>query len=267
MKKLTNIVLSALTMLTVHVGYDQYKLQHKDWELHDKDEVEIVADNIQKISKHFIHVYTPAEQYQQIRDNEYNDTHHYSGTIERKLYLDNRLDEYINCWYGTPWAFEGTTKKPGEGEISCAYFVSTVLSHLGYRNNIREIGMMPSKEIVEYFAIDETEKKFDNSELLLDYIKESGEGFYLLGLDTHVGFVRYKGGKIDFIHSTSRMQKKGVVCEDLMQTYSVAASEVFYVGKLFSKWDVKAYFEWGEIDGKQMEDYYLMNNMVASFHD
>src|SRR5688572_15466983 len=35
-------------------------------------------------------------------------------------------------WTGTPWDFNGVTRKPGEGKIACGYFITNTLTDLGF---------------------------------------------------------------------------------------------------------------------------------------
>ncbi len=39
--------------------------------------------------------------------------------------------DIFNCWYGTPWDFNGQTRTPQQGSNACGYFVTGVLYDAG----------------------------------------------------------------------------------------------------------------------------------------
>ena len=66
----------------------------------------------------------------------------------KKFIISQLIDEIFPAWYGTKWAFEGTTEIPGEGEIACGYFVSTVLRDAGFKLDRFKFGKMGPEDLV-----------------------------------------------------------------------------------------------------------------------
>ena len=78
------------------------------------------------------------------------------------MLLDTVRDELIPPWVGTEWAFYGTTQTPGEGEIACGYFVSTVLRDAGVKVERVKLAQQASEYIVKTFAEAEHVRRFRN---------------------------------------------------------------------------------------------------------
>lgn len=123
---------------------------------------------------------------------------------DARVVLESSLPGMMRCWLGTPWAFEGTAATPGDGRIACGYFVSTVLRDAGFRVHRYHLAQQPSGNILRTFLprascklnVGEDYEAFANA-------LESGEpGIYIVGLDTHVGFIVVRDGELRFIHSS-----------------------------------------------------------------
>jgi len=115
------------------------------------------------------------------------------------------------AWYGTKWAFHGTSQKPGQGAIACGYFVTTLVS----KDSIR---------------------RFSNKPLtpFLSNLSDWGYGVYVVGLDFHVGFISVEPGGIYFIHSS--YQSPYAVTRDIASESSILSSSKYrVVGKLEDK--------------------------------
>lgn len=53
--------------------------------------------------------------------------------VMAKDYLISRMTEEIfPSWYGTKWDFNGTTRIPQEGRIACGYFITNILTDVGF---------------------------------------------------------------------------------------------------------------------------------------
>lgn len=114
------------------------------------------------------------------------------------------VEELFPAWYGTTWAFEGVTQVPGEGEIACGYFVTTLLRDAGFKVQRAKLAQQASQRIIKTVAaandikltyekpIAEVEAQF----------KAAGPGLYIVGLDQHTGFVLNDGVANFFIHSS-----------------------------------------------------------------
>ena len=150
--------------------------------------------------------------------------------------LETELTQHVfPAWHGTPWDFNGTSNKPGEGKIACGYFVSTTLEHIGYQVNRYKLAQQPSQRIITTFV--ERGKLDISSRRPLAKVKKklvtSGNGIYIIGLDTHVGYVVVNGEDITFIHSTYYPPAQQVVAEPYDTKNPLSDSKYRVVGKLF----------------------------------
>lgn len=149
-----------------------------------------------------------------------------SGTHERdailsstRTTLETILPEMMLCWLGTPWDFNGTSETPGEGQIACGYFVSTILRDAGFNVPRIKLAQQPSQNILHTFVDPDTTtlivgKSYDT---FLADLKTRPGGIYIVGLDTHVGFILNQPDQPDnpirFIHSSGAWPEKQVVNE------------------------------------------------------
>jgi hypothetical protein len=137
--------------------------------------------------------------------------------IERdaRIIVEFMMPEMMRCWLGTGYDFNGTAEKPGQGKIACGYFVSTVLRDAGFRVNRYKLAQQPSQNILRSFLEGEDclLKVGEEYETYADWVESLDEGIYLIGLDTHVGFIVNRSDGIRFLHS-SGARSAGVVEED-----------------------------------------------------
>lgn len=123
---------------------------------------------------------------------------------DARLVLEAALPAMMRCWLGTPWDFNGTARKPGEGQIACGYFVATVLKDAGFLVDRYKLAQQPSENILRSFL----PKSSCSLDVGKDYPQFAAEletrepGIYLIGLDTHVAFVIVGDGSFRFIHSS-----------------------------------------------------------------
>jgi hypothetical protein len=124
---------------------------------------------------------------------------------DARVLLEQVLPEMMRCWLGTPWDFNGTAAKPGDGTIACGYYVATVLMDAGFRVDRYQLAKQPSENILRSFLTRESctlsvGKKY---ETFAAELNTAEPGIYLVGLDTHVAFiVAGKGGGFRFIHAS-----------------------------------------------------------------
>jgi len=125
------------------------------------------------------------------------------------------IDSIIPYWYGTAWDFNGTTQSPGTGAIACGYFVSTVLRDAGLPVNREKMGQMDSEEMMHILAEKKDIRLFYEKPLaqVLVYLRQQGQGLYLIGLNSHVGFILVDAAGCWFIHA-KWFGEKAVVKED-----------------------------------------------------
>ncbi len=141
--------------------------------------------------------------------------------------------EMMKCWLGTGYDFNGTAAEPGEGKIACGYFVSTVLKDAGFRVNRYRLAQQPSGNIMQTF-IPRKECRLRvgvDYEKYADWLEDQESGIYLIGLDTHVGFIVIEGAKVRFIHS-SGIGKAGVVKENRAAAKAIQRSNWRLLGPL-----------------------------------
>ncbi len=162
---------------------------------------------------------------------------------EAGIYLDSAVSEGLfPYWKGTAWDFNGHTNVPNQGEIACGYLVSTLLKHAGFNINrykmaqqssLNEINTLitPSKPTLLGTEYAEVLEKLGNYE----------NGLYILGLSSHVGFIRIIEKKIYFLHSTY-LTPTAVVNELAEDSEAFKYSSVYYIGsisgnnQLIKKW-------------------------------
>jgi hypothetical protein len=154
----------------------------------------------------------------------------------RKRLEEVLLHDVFPAWYGTDWAFEGTTTTPGEGRIACGYFVSTCLNQVGFKVNRIKLAQQPSQRIIETF-MDKTERNVlveKPMTVIREYLKKKGDGLYIVGLDSHVGFVSVSGDDMAFIHSSYYEPESFVKSENIDSKNPLSDSKYRVFGKILS---------------------------------
>ena len=130
------------------------------------------------------------------------------------LFTELLLNEVIPHWYGTKWDYNGYTDVPKEGRVACGYFVSTTLKHMGLNVNRYRLAQTYSLEAVEVLNCNKAISLSGQSQdSLVNYVESKEDGFYAIGLDSHIGFICKKNGVAYFIHSNSLWP--GTVCLEL----------------------------------------------------
>lgn len=148
-------------------------------------------------------------------------------------FLRNITLEVFNYWYGTPWDFNGITQVPNQGKIACGYFVTTVIRDVGFDIPRSAWGQLPSETMIK--KINPSVKRFSNKPIaqVSEYLKNRPDGIYVVGMDTHVGFVSKEGKQIKFIHSNYYQAEKGVMSENLKGNNPLNDASYRIVGQLF----------------------------------
>jgi hypothetical protein len=168
-------------------------------------------------------------------------------------YLNANLEKVISYWYGTPYS-RGTTSTPKKGGIACGYFVSRVLKDVGYNIDQVTMGQQAGSTIINSVCDQTTIRKFPRNSLkrIKEYVKKGGEGFYVVGLDTHVGLLYNKQGNVYFIHSSSERpttfsKRRGVVRQRPEDSWGFKNSGSYMIGKLFTGKSLDKYLSPREI--------------------
>jgi hypothetical protein len=159
------------------------------------------------------------------------------GIVEKdaRLVLEQVLPQMMHCWLGTRWDFNGTAEKPGKGRIACGYFVATVLKDAGFRVDRYQLAQQPSERILRTFlpkeacdlTIGEAYATFSTG------VEKSEAGIYLVGLDTHVGFLVVRPDHFQMVHS-SGSRPWCVVEEDKQDAHVLQKSNWRMIGNLTS---------------------------------
>jgi hypothetical protein len=117
-------------------------------------------------------------------------------------------------WLGTPWDFNGTSQKPGEGQIACGYFVSTLLRDAGFSVERIRLAQQPSGNIIRTLTSRENTTRLVGKTFgeFRTALRERGAGVYVIGLDRHVGLIAQTAtGDAAFIHSDGGANKCVIV--------------------------------------------------------
>lgn len=143
------------------------------------------------------------------------------------------VDSIIPYWYGTAWDFNGTTQQPRTGAIACGYFVSTTLRDAGLALNRVKMGQSSSETLTYALCNRQNIKLFYNKPLtvMLNYVQSKGFGLYIIGLDSHTGFLYNDGTITWFIHS-KWFEEKAVVKEAAATSAVLYYSHYRMVGKI-----------------------------------
>ncbi len=123
---------------------------------------------------------------------------------DARVILEMVLPAMMRCWLGTPWDFNGTAARPGEGQVACGYFVATVLRDAGFELDRYRLAQQPSENILRTFLPKSSCKltigqKYQN---FAENLEKSAPGIYIIGLDTHVAFLVVESGSFRMIHSS-----------------------------------------------------------------
>ena len=163
----------------------------------DLQKWELLCQDLQRWRMHYADAYRAARTSAEKK----------AALAQARELLEHSLPEMMRCWLGTPWDFNGTARKPGEGKIACGYFVTTVLEAAGFRIERNTLAQQASQQIIRTF-LPADELRVRNGIPYKTFRFETARGrpgIYLVGLDTHVGFVVVKDEDFRFIHSSGSM--------------------------------------------------------------
>ena len=152
---------------------------------------------------------------------------------DARVLLELVMPEMMRCWLGTGYDFNGTAEKPGEGKVACGYFVSTVIRDAGFRVDRYKLAQQPSENILRTFLPEEAclLRVGEDFESYADRMQGMRPGIYIIGLDTHVGFIVNEGDNTTFYHS-SGAGKRGVVEENRKSAWAIRKSNWRMIGGL-----------------------------------
>lgn len=123
----------------------------------------------------------------------------------KKYLINTLLNKILPFWYGTNWSLSGYSDIPNYGEVGCSYLVSNTLKHLDFNINRFKVGQAASLYIAKTFQLSDEIieiSDFSNKEMF-EYVKKNlQEGFYIVGLDYHVGYLLFYSDEVFFVHSS-----------------------------------------------------------------
>jgi hypothetical protein len=160
----------------------------------------------------------------------------------KQLITYNLTSTIIPFWYGTKWSFDGFTEVPKQGTVACGYFVSTTLSHAGFKLNRYKLAQKDPKKEAELLQINGAIEVFEKSpsELKKYFIDTKKDGLYFVGLDFHVGYLLKENNEVFFIHS-NYINHEGVKKESITESKAFVSKKYYIVAiteneKLVEKW-------------------------------
>lgn len=163
-------------------------------------------------------------------------------------FLRNISQEIFTYWYKTQWDFNGITQTPREGKIACGYFVTTVIRDVGFDIPRSTWGQLPSETMIK--KLSPTVKKYSGKsiQVVIDYFKNRPDGIYIVGMDTHIGFVSKEGKQLKFIHSNYYQPEIGVMSQDLKGNNPLNDASYRVIGQIFQyemakKWILNEKYE------------------------
>lgn len=162
---------------------------------------------------------------------------------EAQNYLLTISDDFFRSWYNTPWTFHGHSQTPGEGSIACGYFVTTTLRDMGFNIPRIKWAQQASEYMIKKVTTDI--KRFQQKPMkdILDYIEAKGEGLYIVGLDSHVGYIYYLNGTMSFVHANYYRPQIGVMSEPLIGRNPLNDSKYRVIGKIFDREMVQSWIQ------------------------
>lgn len=152
---------------------------------------------------------------------------------EARTLLEYALPRLMHCWLGTPWDFHGSAHQPGTDAVACGYFVSSVLQDAGFNVEWGALAQQPSQSIIATFLPreDMTIRVGDEYDEFMDAMQAMEPGIYLVGLDSHVGFLLVAPDQLRFIHA-SGSPPQCVVNESREEAGTLKRSRYRVVGNL-----------------------------------
>ena len=140
-------------------------------------------------------------------------------------------DSIFDHWYGTPWDFNGTTQQPKVGAIACGYFVTTTLEQPGFSLPRRRLAQQAASVIIRTLCQRSSIAVFHALDDLHAHMLQQPEGLYLVGLDTHVGYLWRHPEGWHMVHA-SYSGGKAVAAEPWDASTVLQKSKLFVVGDL-----------------------------------
>ncbi|PZF71369.1 hypothetical protein DN068_18945 [Taibaiella soli] len=156
------------------------------------------------------------------------------GDSQRNAFIAAINNRIIPYWYGTPWSFNGMTQMPNEGSVACGYFVTTVLRDIGVPIDRVKLAQCASEAMIKALINPKYIFHFPEHYDLDSFnaqLTQLGNGVYIVGLDTHTGFINVSSDGNWFIHSSGRFPQM-VLKEKVTESKVLSNSKYKVVGKI-----------------------------------
>lgn len=156
--------------------------------------------------------------------------------IAQQFLFTTMMGEVFPAWYGTKWDFNGTTTVPRQGRIACGYFVTTTLRDLGFKLPRVRWAQLPSESMIKEMTSSRNIRRYSrvNIRTIEQEVKNWGDGLYVVGMDSHTGFICNTGGRVRFVHSDYFNYRMGVVSESLYSDNPLRHSRYRVIGKILT---------------------------------
>lgn len=160
-------------------------------------------------------------------------TENASSDSQRAAFMAALNQRIIPYWYGTAWSFNGTTQMPNEGSIACGYFVTTVLRDMGMPLDRVKLAQCASEAMIKALIDPKYIFHFPGNDLdsFDTYLTQLGNGVYIVGLDTHTGFINVSPEGNYFMHASGRFPQM-VLKEKVTESKVLHNSKYKVVGKI-----------------------------------
>lgn len=207
--------------------------------------------NLSDLSPYSNKVVVPDESYNQVIENikrgRYKHLIQNIPTDSCRTYLLDQFEHQVfPHWVGTKWDYNGYTNTPGPDKIiACGYFVSTTLKHMGFKWNRFNLAKMYSLQIVEKTCSDI--QKYTDKREMIHAVLNKPDNLYIVGLDSHVGFILKRDKAVWFVHSnyygSVGPEKEIAVLSDALES-----SSTYYIGTFFNESNIEKWLK-GEVYG------------------
>jgi len=220
--KLKNIAVSLSLFIILFACTSS--ISHNKIKSYDKIKNEIIAKR-DTICEYYL------KANEQKKDSVLASTQHYL--------LQTITKDLMPAWNGTTWDFNGISEEPQKGSVACGMFVTIILKHAGFNISRIKSGRLASEVLIKKLSTNI--KRFSNikMEKVIDYVKSNSDGIYIVGLDTHVGFITKKGNELRFVHSNYYKPHVKVMSQKLTETSPLTDSHYRVIGKILDEEMVK----------------------------
>ena len=179
-------------------------------------------------------IYSP-KAYQELLERQKIDKKQLEKTdsLQQEMLFVQHARQLFRFWYGTTWDMNGTSQTPGKGKIACGYFVTTVLEDMGVSLARIRLSQMSSEKMIENLVSKKNSFRYIGIPFadFMEKMRQHGQGLYVVGLDTHTGFLVVDSNEILFIHS-SQLSPSCVLEEDAALSATLQRSNYRLIGKL-----------------------------------